>query len=134
LHIVVVLIHGDPMCHEVAELKATLLEGSRMAPQLVEDNCWRRFTVRNPCSRRTFRLECHMKRTVILAAIAVVATVLAAHAAETVTYTYDAKGRLIKVVRVGSVNNNVQTSYSYDKANNRKTVATTGSSQSQPSQ
>jgi YD repeat-containing protein len=47
--------------------------------------------------------------------------------AETVTYTYDAKGRLTKVARSGSINNNVQTQYSYDKANNRKTVVTTGS-------
>ena len=34
-------------------------------------------------------------------------------AAETVTYTYDAKGRLVKVVRTGTVNNNVETVYTY---------------------
>ncbi|NJS13658.1 MAG: hypothetical protein HC788_02375 [Sphingopyxis sp.] len=50
-----------------------------------------------------------------------------AAAAETITYTYDAKGRLTKVVRTGTVNNNVETTYSYDKANNRKTVVATGS-------
>jgi hypothetical protein len=46
----------------------------------------------------------------------------ATNAAETITYTYDAKGRLTKVVRTGTVNNNVQTDYSHDKANNRTTV------------
>jgi hypothetical protein len=48
-------------------------------------------------------------------------------AAETITYTYDAKGRLTKVVRTGTVNNNVQTTYAHDKANNRKNTTTTGS-------
>jgi YD repeat-containing protein len=51
----------------------------------------------------------------------------AANAAETITYTYDAKGRLVKVVRTGTVNNNVQTTYTHDKVNNRKTVVVTGS-------
>ena len=46
--------------------------------------------------------------------------------AETITYTYDAKGRLVKVVRTGSVNNNVQTQYIHDPANNRKNVKVTG--------
>lgn len=48
-------------------------------------------------------------------------------AAETATYSYDAKGRLIKVVRTGTgatpVNVNVRVNYAHDKANNRKTVA-----------
>ena len=45
---------------------------------------------------------------------------------ETVTYTYDARGRLIKVTHTGTVNNNVQTDYTHDKASNRKKVKTTG--------
>ncbi|MBT2134481.1 hypothetical protein KK137_09065 [Croceibacterium sp. LX-88] len=45
---------------------------------------------------------------------------------ETVTYTYDARGRLVKVVRTGSVNNNEQTVYKLDKDGNRTNVATTG--------
>jgi hypothetical protein len=49
------------------------------------------------------------------------------HAAETITYSYDAKGRLTKVVRTGSVNNNVQSQYTHDKANNRMSVTVTGS-------
>lgn len=50
----------------------------------------------------------------------------AAHAGETITYSYDAKGRLVKVVHTGTVNNNVQTTYEHDKADNRKNVKTTG--------
>lgn len=48
-------------------------------------------------------------------------------AAETIVYRYDARGRLIKVERSGTVNNGVQTSYTQDKATNRKNVTTTGS-------
>lgn len=51
----------------------------------------------------------------------------AAHASETVTYTYDARGRLVKVERSGTVNNGVKAEYTLDKANNRKNVKITGS-------
>lgn len=47
-------------------------------------------------------------------------------AAETVTYTYDAKGRVVKVVRSGSVNNGKQIEYTHDRADNRKRVKVTG--------
>lgn len=40
------------------------------------------------------------------------------HATETQKYRYDAKGRLIKVERTGTVNNNVTTEYTHDKADN----------------
>jgi uncharacterized protein involved in exopolysaccharide biosynthesis len=53
-------------------------------------------------------------------------------AAETITYSYDARGRVKQVARSGSVNNGVQTSYQYDKANNRKNTTTTGSSNPPP--
>ena len=46
----------------------------------------------------------------------------AAWANETVTYTYDARGRLVKVERSGSVNNNVSAEYKYDKGDNRTNV------------
>jgi hypothetical protein len=65
-------------------------------------------------------------RTVLSAAIAL-SLASGAFGAETITYTYDAKGRLIRVVRTGTVNNNVTTEYTHDKANNRKTVVTTNS-------
>lgn len=50
----------------------------------------------------------------------------AAQATETVTYTYDAKGRLVKVVRSGSVNNGVTSQYTHDRADNRTNVKVTG--------
>jgi hypothetical protein len=50
----------------------------------------------------------------------------AAWATETITYTYDAQGRLVAVVHSGSVNNGLNTTYSNDPADNRVTVMTTG--------
>ena len=61
-----------------------------------------------------------------------VASATAAYAAETITYKYDAKGRLVEVKRTGTVNNNVTTTYSHDKADNRKNVTTTGSPNAPP--
>jgi YD repeat-containing protein len=64
-------------------------------------------------------------------AITVVGTLLgvilgkAAGATETITYTYDAKGRLVTVVHSGTVNNGVQATYNHDKANNRTSVVRT---------
>ena len=52
---------------------------------------------------------------------------VAAGAAETITYTYDARGRVIAVVRTGTVNNNVNRIYTIDKADNRTNKTTTGS-------
>ena len=51
----------------------------------------------------------------------------AAYATETITYTYDARGRLVKVSRSGTVNNNVVSNYTYDHADNRTNKTTTGS-------
>ncbi|HEU4962142.1 MAG TPA: RHS repeat domain-containing protein [Sphingomonas sp.] len=51
---------------------------------------------------------------------------IAAQATETVTYTYDAKGRLVKVMHTGTANNNLTTTYSHDKADNRTNVTTNG--------
>lgn len=63
----------------------------------------------------------------LLASVVLVAGPSAAWAGETITYTYDAKGRLVQVVHTGTVNNNVQTTYVHDKADNRKNTTTTGS-------
>lgn len=49
-----------------------------------------------------------------------------AMAAETITYSYDVHGRLVRVVHSGSVNNNVVANYSYDNADNRLNVNVTG--------
>lgn len=59
----------------------------------------------------------------LIAALAV----SAAKASETITYTYDAKGRLVKVERSGTVNNGVKAEYTIDKADNRKSLKITGS-------
>ena len=48
----------------------------------------------------------------------------AAVAAETITYSYDGKGRVVKVVRTGTVNNNVTVEYTHDKADNRTRLTT----------
>ncbi len=63
----------------------------------------------------------------LVATGAAVVAASAAMAAETIAYSYDARGRLVKVERTGTVNNNVTTNYTLDKANNRTTVTTTGS-------
>lgn len=49
-----------------------------------------------------------------------------AAASETVTYAYDARGRLVQVTRSGNVNNGVIASYAYDKADNRTNVTVSG--------
>ena len=64
-------------------------------------------------------------------AIALVAT-LPVNAAETQKYRYDAKGRLVKVERTGTVNNGVTTEYTHDKADNRNRLKITGSPNSTP--
>ena len=50
----------------------------------------------------------------------------AAQAAETITYNYDTKGRLVRVVKSGLVNNGVTVDYTHDKANNRTNVKVVG--------
>lgn len=67
----------------------------------------------------------HFRKTMAVAAT--MAAIGGAAATETITYTYDAKGRLVKVVRTGTVNNNVTTEYEHDKADNRKRLKTTNS-------
>ena len=69
-----------------------------------------------------------MKKIEIIAAagIALVAVGAMASASETLTYSYDARGRLVRVQHNGSVNANVVTNYSYDKADNRTLKNVTG--------
>ena len=50
----------------------------------------------------------------------------AAHASETINYTYDKRGRLVGVQHTGSVNNGLTVAYTYDAAGNRTRVTTTG--------
>ena len=67
----------------------------------------------------------HMVRWAV--GLIVAAATSAACAAETITYKYDARGRLTRVERTGTINNNVNTSYTIDKADNRTNKTTTGS-------
>lgn len=67
-----------------------------------------------------------MRATLVLAASAAALVPIAAFASETVTYGYDAKGRLIQVGHSGSVNNGLTATYAYDAADNRTNVTTAG--------
>jgi YD repeat-containing protein len=62
-----------------------------------------------------------LKRAALAAAAACALAASAALAGETITYSYDARGRLVKVVRTDSATNAVKTStaYDHDKADNR---------------
>jgi hypothetical protein len=61
------------------------------------------------------------RRSALSAAAALLA-LTPAFASETVTYTYDARGRVVKVAHAGTVNNGASACYVYDKADNRSTV------------
>jgi hypothetical protein len=63
----------------------------------------------------------------VLTALAAAASSGAPIGNETINYSYDARGRLTNVTHAGSVNNNLQANYTYDKAENRVTVNVTGS-------
>ena len=67
-----------------------------------------------------------MKLVFAVAAISALSLASPGHASETTTYTYDSKGRLVKVQRSGGTNNGTATDYEHDKADNRKRVKTTG--------
>ena len=86
-----------------------------------------------PRSPRSPRLRGRGGRVAVAAlvaaglAAAALAAALPAFAAETVTYGYDARGRLVEVKRVVNGGNPVTTSYGFDKADNRVSKTTTGS-------
>lgn len=61
-------------------------------------------------------------RTLAGLTVAILVMTTAVMASETVIYTYDARGRLVKVERKGSVNNNVSAEYKYDRGDNRTNV------------
>lgn len=68
-----------------------------------------------------------MRRYLVGCLIGMSLTSLSAMAAETVRYVYDAQGRLIKVERTVATSPTVTTDYEHDRANNRKRVKVTGS-------
>ena len=57
---------------------------------------------------------------------ALIAAAGIASASETITYTYDHRGRLVLVQHSGTVNNNVIANYTLDNADNRKNIKVTG--------
>ena len=65
-------------------------------------------------------------RARLLASAALALLPSIASAGETVTYSYDAKGRLTKVAHAGGRNDGATTSYAFDAADNRMGVATSG--------
>lgn len=65
-------------------------------------------------------------RAILALIILILIGAAAASASETVTYTYDARGRLVRVSHSGTVNNNVVTNYTYDRADNRNSKTTSG--------
>ncbi|MES2450163.1 MAG: hypothetical protein V4610_06310 [Pseudomonadota bacterium] len=63
----------------------------------------------------------------VIGAGALAATAMGlANAAETVTYTYDSRGRLVKIEHSGTINNGVVSNYTFDKADNRTNVKVSG--------
>jgi RHS Repeat len=67
-----------------------------------------------------------MKKSAFVISLLALGWSVPAQAGDTVTYRYDAKGRLVKVERTGTVNNGATTNYEHDRAHNRKRVVTTG--------
>lgn len=68
-----------------------------------------------------------MRLLVKIPVLLLAVTAVPAGAAETITYKYDARGRVIQVIRSGTVNNGVNRTYTIDKADNRTNRTTTGS-------
>lgn len=65
-----------------------------------------------------------LARLTLVASIALSSS--AAFSSETITYSYDARGRLVQSVRAGGANAGVSSSYTYDKADNRSNVTVAG--------
>ncbi|MBW3634619.1 MAG: hypothetical protein KY456_16490 [Chloroflexi bacterium] len=68
-----------------------------------------------------------MRLKFLLAGACALCAAAPAFATETITYSYDARGRLVQVARTGTVNNGVTTTHQYDRADNRTVKTTTGS-------
>lgn len=62
----------------------------------------------------------------VIGIAAITGIAAAALASETVTYTYDARGRVVAVKHTGTINNGMISNYAFDKADNRKNVKVTG--------
>jgi hypothetical protein len=69
-----------------------------------------------------------MAKSNTLGVLVVGASIALAGLSETTSYSYDALGRLTKIVHSGTVNGGVLTEYTYDKADSRTRRLTTGAS------
>ena len=74
------------------------------------------------------------RATLTLIALATGFASTAAWAGETIQYTYDARGRLVRVFHTAAstVNQNVQACHKYDKADNRTKLTLSGTSATAP--
>ena len=75
----------------------------------------------------SFMGDLNMKHALLASTALALLTATPASATEAQKHRYDAKGRLLKVERTGTVNNGVTTEYTNDKADNRTRLKTTGS-------
>lgn len=82
------------------------------------------FSFRRP---RTAKYSCSTRYLASLAVLLSLAAQTPANASETVTYTYDELGRMVRTSQTGSVNNGVVTDIDYDPAGNRTDYDVTGS-------
>ncbi|SDD72978.1 YD repeat-containing protein [Sphingomonas sp. YR710] len=76
-----------------------------------------------------------LKRAAFLYGLRLAAAIIpsgGAYATETVTYSYDALGRLTQSSTSGTVNNGLVATTTYDAADNRATHVVTGSANSGP--
>lgn len=58
----------------------------------------------------------------LIVSVLLMSSAITAHAGDTTTYAYDAKRRLVQLLKSGTVNNGVTTEYSHDQADNRTRV------------
>lgn len=68
-----------------------------------------------------------LRKTIAMIALSSMFSSTHALSQETVTYSYDAKGRVTNVTRSGGPANGVATTFQYDAADNRQNVTVTGS-------
>ena len=68
-----------------------------------------------------------MRLVSLILSVAASAAAFPALSAETITYSYDAKGRVVTVVHTGTANNNLNYAYTYDAVSNRKELKVTNS-------
>lgn len=78
--------------------------------------------IRNTLGRARFH-----RLSVVLFSLAAVNS---ADASETITYNYDALGRLVQSTTSGTVNNGLTTATVYDSANNRSSQTVSGATKS----